>query len=56
LVPEFLVSVGLAVRYHVDANYRHGPDRRPTVQLNAYVDACPGQPQRARVAVPRCCT
>jgi hypothetical protein len=26
------------------------------VQPSAYVDACPWQPQRAYVAVPRCCT
>jgi hypothetical protein len=41
---------------HLDANYRRAPGRGRTVQPSAYVDACPWQPQRACVAVPRCCT
>lgn len=40
----------------LDANYWRFPARGQPVQPSACADARLGQPKRARVAVPRCCT
>lgn len=54
--PPMLAASGPHVARPLDANYRHGPGHGQTMHPNACADVSTGRPQRAWVAIPRCCT